>query len=323
MPVWENVLKQSITPGAITAHGGSISYTVAGDAHARVASITNSAQSGRTYNEIWMGAKGDRYGITAANFVPVWHLGFNGRVDADTTRELDSTALDGNKCVTTFATVTTMITRVAASLSSLSIANPSDQRGKYIALLRAKTSDASLVVNVRIGQGFRDSDNPAGYHSMAFLPRYPISNAATAWHYYTLGTVKIPAIDGFFEQSITSSALAIQAEKVSGTGNLEIDAIVLIPAEHSIHAILADSVYTNSIPLILLSRPDKRNYAIAYESGAGIIWGSAPPDVSNWSLPTGSGVIICATQGANNIKTDVFTPVLSVYPSYNSLRGSV
>lgn len=319
MPVWENVLASTLGGSAISANGGLISYSVAGDAHARVATVKLVGDGAHIYNEVWLGAKSDRYGVNPSNFVPFCSL---VAIDVDSSETADTSTIGGvQKCVTTFGTVTTMLDRAAASVSGYAPSNPSDQRGKYTALLRAKTTNATLKVNVRFGQGFALSGS---LYAMSYGQRLQIYNAATSWHYYPLGTVKIPAVDGFFEQSIQNSILSVAAEKISGTGNLEIDGFALIPAEHNIHVKFISTGYTTQRSAYIMTRPDQRHYAIIYSEDPDFtINESAPPDDMSWSLPSGSGVITCVSQGTYNVNTDQITPTLKVYPSYSSLRGSV
>lgn len=327
MPVWENVFVTKISSGSVTANGFKVSYSVDGDAHARVSTLEIYGKSvgaaADLYREVWLGAKGDRYGVTPANFAPVWNVAAHTLVaGTDVTQVADATALASFRLTCDFGTVTTMAIR-ALSQCSEHTANPNDQRGKYILLLRAKTSDASLVCNVRACMGYQDTNN------LAYLPRYPISSANGGWKYYTLGTVKIPATDGFWQQDLTYSTLGIAAEKVSGSGSLYIDSFILIPAEHSSHALYPSSLGIGTLSGVetrgvLTVRPDQKMYATIYATtptNVNIV--SAPMDAPSWSFPTGSNnVIIGCVQSTYSISTDTTSVIAGIYPSYSSLRGA-
>ena len=82
------------------------------------------------------------------------------------------------------------------------------------------------------------------------------------------------------------------------------------------------STYSNTISLNLVQRPDRQNYVIAYFDSLTSITEAALPDYDSWSLPSGSGVIVCATQSNNSSKSDQLTPTFTAYPSYASLRGA-
>ena len=325
MPVWENPTASSIAPGSITANGGTFAYSVSGDAHARVSKLQITGKSvsaaADLYREAWFGAKSDRYGVTPANFVPVWNVAAQSFSGTDMTQVSDATALSGYKLVTAF-TDRTMAVRVLSRVLSFT-SNYSDQRGKYNMLARLKTSDASLRCNVRACMGYASTAN------LAYLPRLPISAANGGWKWYTLGTVKIPATEGFFEQSLEYSSVGIAGEWVSGTGNLEVDSFALIPAEHSIHVLYPDALGFGTLTgsqmdALILTRPDLKMYAIVYTVSDGKVQAFAQPDAISWSLPTGTNNIIAGVvQSTYSVTTDTMTPALTIYPSYSSLRGNV
>lgn len=328
MPVWENVGSTKILSGNVTANGFKMTYSVSGDAHARVSDMAIFGKSvgaaADLYREVWFGAKGDRYGVTPANFASVWNVAAHTLVaGVDSTQVADTTGLANFKLSCDFGTTTTMAIR-ALSQCSEHTAYPNDQRGKYIMLLRAKTSDASLSVNVRGCMGYQDTNN------LAYLPRYPISSANGGWKYHTIGTVKIPATDGFWQQDLTYSTLGIAAEKVSGSGNLEIDSFILIPAEHSCHALYPSSLGIGTLSGVetrglLTVRPDQKMYATIYATtptNVNIV--SAPMDAPSWSLPTGSNnIIVGCVQSTYSLKADMTAIIAGIYPSYSSLRGAV
>lgn len=318
MPVWENTTSSTIGGSAVSAHGGTVSYTVAGDAHARVAK-TVVANAASVYLNTWIGAKSDRYGVNPANFVPCWTV--LTAQSFDSTKTADATAVSGYKIVTTL-TSTTMQARAYAQVGAQT-GNSSDQRGRYFALVRAKITNSTLNANIRIGQGYLTGTTP----TIAYMPRLNITGAAAAagYRYYPLGTVRIPPIDGVFQEALNLSGLVVAAEKISGTGNLEIDCITLIPAEHAVDVSLLygyGNVAGGAATLDIITRPDQKSYAISYRATTEILE-SALITPTSWNFPTGSGVIVCAAQGATSGVSDTLTPTFTVYPSYSSLRGSV
>lgn len=320
MPVWEDVLASSITSSAITAHGGKVSYSIAGDAHARVAKV-KTASSG-TFFDTWIGVKSDRYGVNPANFVPVWTVLTVASGATGATKTADATAVSGFKIAQNFTSYQDM-RPLALAITGNQTANYSDQRGKYLVLLRAQTTDATLITNVRVGHGFYSGSTPV----FSYMPRYQIGGAAAAagYRYYPLGTVKIPPIDGIFEQSLGLSSLIVAAEKVgTGSGSLYIDCLVLIPAEHimSTSFVTSGVGYTSAIFQYIITRPDQRGYSILYKDSTLELFESALPIATNWALPSGSGVMVYAAQGATSGLSDQLTPTLTVYPSYSSLRGA-
>lgn len=327
MPVWENVLATTITSSAISANGGTLSYSIAGDAHARVGLI-ESIFNAQDATEIWYGAKSDRYGVNPANFVPRWSLYPGAVSDPDITTTSDATAAAGTRVNCDFSSITTMRTLAAPVMSGVT-ANLSDQRGKYHALLRWRiNSGVTLVCNVRVGTGFEIGGSIL---SPTYMPRRRLAsvNANYGWVYSSLGIIKIPPVSGF-DVALGSITIFIQAEKVSGSGTLSLDSIVLIPAEHAVHVDHGTvGIAGSSVKSYIMTRPDGVKSAIGLSSSSGgVIEGVGSLDETTWSLPSGSGVIVCAagnsvrgtTETAN---LDTLTPTLTVYPSYSSLRGAV
>lgn len=319
MPTWENTTSSSIGGSAVSAHGGTVSYTVAGDAHARVAKavIANAAS---VYLNTWIGAKSDRYGVNPANFVPCWTV--LTAAGLDSTKTADATAVSGYKIVSDFGLSGVAMGPKAYAQVGAQTANSSDQRGRYFALVRAKITNSTLNTNIRIGQGYLTGTTP----TIAYMPRLNITGTAAAagWRYYPLGTVRVPSIDGIFEEALNLSGLVVAAEKISGSGNLEIDCITLIPAEHAVDVSLNygyGNVAGGASTLNIITRPDQKSYAVSYRATTEILE-AALITPTTWSFPTGSGVIVCAAQGATSGVSDQLTPTFTVYPSYSSLRGS-
>ena len=315
-----------VSPGAVSGNGGTIAYTLGGVADARVALVTTTAGLG--LDQLWFGIKSDLYGVTPANFVARWPL-YQSKVTAsDIATASDSTAAAGTKIVCSFSSSSAMRYIASPTVGEIAPTYPGDQRGKYLVLLRAQTSvTGSLLCNVRIGQGYRVSTD---YRSFSFGNREPIGGfpPIPGWVNYPLGVVTIPPVDSFYTQGLTQVCLAVQAEKISGTGDLELDSLILIPAEHNIHVGYSTAVIgVGSAQSLIATRPDLRKSAIVYRPIATEYISSAdPPDDMNWAIPPGSGVIVCAAGLASGIaaaaSTVLITPTFTVYPAYSSLRGA-
>lgn len=326
MPAWENTSASTLGGSEISGNGGTVSYTIAGDAHARVAQVKTT--SGIEITDLWYGVKSDRYGVNPANFVPFWPLYQSAVTAADISTASDSTAQAGTRVQCDFSSVTTMRHIASPTVTDVMGSNYSDQRGKYNVLLRAMTSVlGDLKVNVRIGVGYRVS---AAYSAFSYLPRTQIGGFAAppGWVNYPLGVVSIPPVGGFSTEGLSRVCLSVQAEKVSGTsGSLYLDGLFLIPAEHNIHTHHNNFLIGATVESRIMTRPDQKKYAIKYSNSNDYIDDSSPPDDEAWSIPSGSGVIVCVSGWTGGIQsaasTVKITPTFTVYPSYSSLRGSV
>lgn len=329
MPRWENLVRTQIpaSPSAISIHGGTIQYTLAGDAHARVvqAYYTGVRNNVNTLDNVWIGVKSSRYGVNPANFIAQWYLA-DGNAGTDTATNAaggNSGALQGTEMLCTFGTNSTMVDRVYMTVAEAvtDSSKRADQRGRYTVLLRARPTDPSLVVMARLGLGFLFAGTTLT--SMAFKPRIRIATPVIfGWQYYTMGQITIPATSGFTDLTIDNTCLTIQAEKVAGTGNLEIDNLLLIPAEHTVHVASVNGAVGGTIELYIQTRPDMRMNAFSYGTFSNLTDESMTPDSIDWQVPSGSGAITFAGSNQATLVDDKFTPSLQVYPSYNSLRGA-
>src|SRR5512139_405083 len=157
-PAWESPDLISEDIAAIDCLGGMVELSAAidGDLPARVALASVYPISSATFNQFWMGFRGDRFG-TAANFEPVWNcfLAQGASWGADTDDEDDADAIGGFRMAVTFATVPTLAKRLIIDAQDITATNYADQVGRYQVLLRAKMTDASTAL-VRIGYGFVD-----------------------------------------------------------------------------------------------------------------------------------------------------------------------
>ncbi len=326
MPVWENTTATTLGGSEISGNGGTVAYTIAGDAHARVALVQ--AISDVNITDLWYGVKSDRYGVNPSNFIPFWPLYQSKVTAADITTTSDSTAQAGTRVECTFASSALMRHIASPNISDITGSNYSDQRGKYNVLLRAMTNPlGDLKVNARIGVGYRIS---TVYNAFSYLPRTQIGGfgAPPGWVNYPLGVVSLPPVGGFSTQGMSRVSLSVQAEKVSGTsGSLYLDGLFLVPAEHNIHIQHNTTFSSNSLPSYIMTRPDQKKYAIVYNNVNDYIEDSSPPDDESWSIPSGSGVIVCVSGYRSGIQAAAsavnITPTFTVYPSYSSLRGSV
>lgn len=325
-PLWET--DSHVVYGALPAIntvGGTFDYAtysgspgaVAGDVAARVAlaALEGYVGSGGPLTKFWCGFRTNRLG-NRANFQATWSFHHAIGLDADTTTTADASAKDGSRTTTTFATVPTMLRR--AKIRTMDVAgSPADQRGTFIILLRAKLSAAGTV-DVRLSSGL--SNSPA----LAALDR--VSIEGTSWQFYEMGTVQIPSpgrqISGLW--SINQYALAIDAERISGTPQLHLDCFVLIPTTEGWFSadmgpnLTGDGV-SNGNTLYVVDRADGQKYSI-YLS-AGVPFSVSAPRVTG-GLPPGAGIVVLAGQRqASSVLADGVNLTLQVYNRWETLRG--
>jgi hypothetical protein len=139
-------------------------------------------------------------------------------VAADTTTPSDATAIGGTRHSIPF-TVTGMATRLLWS-------GPALVHGTYKVLARMSTTVPGSTYRVRVNNQ---------YTTPRMLAGATISTMVTSWEWYDLGDMDWPAgarIDGedFLAPSSTITA-AFAVERLTGTGTLYVDAVVLVPVD--------------------------------------------------------------------------------------------
>lgn len=332
MAAWEaGPSFQVISETAINCVGGTSDYgAVTGDLPARIASMEFIGVSGVTgpLIKFWMGFRTDRFG-TRANFQSYWSLrkgiAFGPDSEGGTGAEnVDAQAKDGYRANTTFATNATMVQRVLVIAASVT-ATPLDQRGRYLVLLRAKLSAAGTV-RVRLGDGL--------YGAGVAVPptlntRARVVITSTSYQFYEMGTVQIPSPGRGFSgaQLFDDYAMAIDAERTSGSAALHMDCLVLIPiAEGSVvvsmvPAAAGEGVYTvTDQGLSIFNLPDGSTEA--FHTHGAIPWTAAEPKLSG-GVPVGSGLVVMAGQrdGVSTLADTVEIDIEAI-KRWNTLRGA-
>jgi len=330
MPLWEDdtlVLYSGITN--VNCVGGTFDYTtdggspgaVTGTDPARLALICllGASGGGGPINKFWCGFRTNRF-YDRTYFQPYWSLRKSVLFDTDTTggtSHADATAKDGYKTITTFATVATLKRRATCRVEDVTT-NYISQRGSYCILLRAKLS-GSGVVRMRLADGIYNGYEMSG----RVQSRVPITS--TTWQLYELGSVKIPTpgkITYSGAGQMRSYAMGIDAERVSGSCNLEMDCIVLIPnGEGFFYTDGGTVMYTGDNWMYLFDQPDNTKDSIAFSNG--IVCNIGAP-VINSGLPIGNGILVLAGMcQAISVVGDYINMELWIYRRWRAERGVV
>lgn len=298
------------TGGLGTNHG-----PVPGDVPARIPFLSVLPHSGTPIYQLWIGFRSDRLG-DRSKFQSTWGLRRASSFGADTTggtSNFDVQAFDQYKTVTTFATTPGLARRVTIRLSDVT-PDILEQRGEFQVILRAKLSSAG-VVRVRLADGLYGS---TGYN---LRPRVVIDK--TNWYFYDLGLLKIPNTGRLIETTFIFSnlALGIDAERVSGTPQLQMDVLVQSPiSEGSIYACDESATVTTTNNLFVEQRPDGKVYG-AWSAGAATSW---PRVTVNQGLPIGNGIAVFTSQAVDQSSIDHRIDEFNMYyiPRWETLRGA-
>jgi len=318
IPWWEATAETTFTvshsPG-INVLGGMWNYgSIVGDVAARMARLKLTSTNG--LRELWMGFRSPRLGIPA-NLQPVWELEF-GSTGTDTSAGSpgsDATASNSNKVTCTFATDTTLINRITVNAGNVTL-NPDDQRGTFQVLLRAKCSNGTTTARARLRSGYVASET--GMDSRA---RIVISG--TSWLLYEMGEVQIPSpgrVLATLFQPINVFTLGIDAERIAGAGNLEMDCLILIPTLEGFCYVDAATLNATANPVNLFDRADGKTDGVQIFSGT--VGGVVTTKIFG-GVPTGNGSLIVAGQrSTETVKTDVIGFELYTFARWATLRGA-
>lgn len=323
--MWESESPYSFeTDLTVNALGGTYDYgtryrAIGGTMPARiwkcgVQDISSPALS-NPLTEVWLGIYCDRYGDRDRyHFQPKWEAE-DGTAGTDTVAYTDSGASGGGKLQCSFATTETLAARATVCVGDVTT-QYSDQRGSYSVLLRAKASSASTT-RVRLLDGF------SGESAWRTQSRVVIDS--TDWKLYDLGTVSIPPGRGWTASaSLQSYALRVEAERVSGSGSLSLDCLVLIPRDGGVHFSDAQ-IWQNINP--------PHYVAWIYRHADGSLGGETLYDTypitalavegGNFWLPPGTGKMVLAAQRTTggHVLTDACKISMSYYPRWRFLRG--
>lgn len=321
---WERDAAVTVTSANVDSIGGSDAYaTVVGDIPARIRSLQfqGDVSGGGPMYEFWMGFRTARLG-TPVNFVPVWEAE-DGTVDgADTSIDSSSevnTASPGSGSgayvETTFNTQSGLVRRFVIEVNDVT-ANYGDHRGTFAVLMRAKVG-ASTVCRARIREGFKSAAN--------WETKDRVTVSSTGWFIQSLGTVTIPPTRGFPTSSdIMNYTLRFEAERVSGSGSLMVDCLLLVPISEGFVHLTGGNV--------LQAGADVR-YAevLMFPDGAiaGNAWENSNPiatldiDIQRYGLPVGTGTLFMVAQReTQSYLADYCDIQIKYIPRWLTLRGS-
>lgn len=273
----------------VSVLGGIVSLTdMGGTLLGRMGQLDVLARSGGggPLHKIWVGCRPVYEGSTS--FVAKWECesGTNGTDAADTADAGDS---GGNKVRVSFATVATLAKRLSMTVATF-ITTPKEGVGRYLVLLRGSVTAGVVAVQMR--SGFSSSEN--------FTPHKTVYLSNTTDQLLELGEVSIPPF-GYRQQfsgnnTVEQFQLQLWAERISGSGSLDLDCLVLIPAEHSFYVSGASLSYNVSAVnrVTFLTFEDDQKTVLQYS--ADIPQSNLEFGHTNWAYPNGGGILVIAAE---------------------------
>ena len=203
-----------------------------------------------------------------------------GALGTDTTvqpNDADMSGAGSNFVRCTFATDNNLTTRLTVTVPTATVA--SELRGRYRVYVRLRRTGTTSAFNMRCRVG---GTNPTNGPLTLWATNMP----NPLWM-LDLGTVDLPAAGavppaiGYGGQpaGFTPLTLEIQAQRTSGTSNLDIDYIYLFPADEAQCSVRQ----TASVGSLVIDGPNDTVYGMAA--------GSSPTDPVNRTIDNGGGLM--------------------------------
>lgn len=339
---WEEITSQFDDAFAeVNYFKSTATAAIGGDVPARIFKAGILAlDTANEQNSAWIGFKDARYfDPTSANFLPGRALfAYAAGVGTDATFIDDADAIVTKALQITFATPT-LVQRHNLPLDAVAFFSPPSSittaqlstdhtSGDYLVLMRAKTT-STAVTRARIKVGYKDAPTADRVY-----PRVAISS--TVYRLYEMGFITVPPqrLSGLSNQglfSVLSAAIKVDAERVSGTGNLIIDAYILIPLDGAIK-LYTDGGYLGFMPPSAITcqietTPNGEVFGYTTDSVASI---TDTCQISNftWSIPVALNatpqVIVIASSGdtTGSEKTVSYAAALTYFRRWRTLRGA-
>lgn len=268
----------------------------------RIASFVISDDSSPSYehNKFWIGIRRLRYGT--ADFQPVWEVEAASE-GTDTTGGIDATASSGFSATCNFGTTTTLAERLQFLVEQFSTGQPADMIGEYLVLGRVKLSSAATEVHIQLKQGHLAYGTLTQVAGDTYLSAVTDSNL-TNWNLVELGHIQIPTTGN--RESIANEAtglswfgLSLLAERMSASGSLVIDCLVLIPTDYYFTATDC-RVGAGIDELQLITSNLNEQIALGSTPNSGALGGvrhySVNFSFNNWFYPADGGILVIAGQ---------------------------
>ena len=322
---WEDTSLSTYSSVGLSALGGmaQLSASVGGDIDGRIykTRFLDSGAASGVMNAVWFGLRSNRYG-NPANFVPKWEVesgtNLNGAVDSTDKDATASPIGAGTNKSVKFPISSTLTLYWSRTLGSVSVANYTDQRGRFLVLARVCASDGSTTARLQMR---------SGVGSQAVWRTYPrVYVSGTNWYLYDLGQVNFPeaARTIFDTDAMGAQTLQLWAERLAGSGTLYVDCLVLIPVGEAFvyerNGTIDGSV---TVETDIYQGPDGRNTALTFSPTTGNQTSNIDLSLVG-GMPTGNVYGIIAAEYSVNGQdlTDEIDVELSVYKRYATLRGS-
>lgn len=326
---WESDTLSTDSDTGISAFGGTWSPSLnVGTLPSRISSflIETSVASGP--GDIFVGIKDTRKGN--AGFTALFEAEYAGDLFSVTPTS-DANASAGNFERCDFTTNPEMHYRISWALQDVIGSNWDDMIGKYLVLARMKLDVYTTKVRVQFRHGWSYLTGDEGEISANIFFDGTIDPTPTTWKFFELGEIRIPTTGNRLDFAsdgnlIKYYGLSIYAERLSASGYLDVDCIVLLPTDHMIACKGADLSYASGNPtgtLEFMTGEDgfksiiNRQYTLG--SLDDINNAITDPEFRDWDYPIEGGIVVVC--GRDAAVGDTLDSTIKTYPRWRGFRA--
>lgn len=293
MPYWEDTESAEIVLTQRPQYAFDLGTTIGGDVPARIRHVIVSGWQDYYWSEVWIGFRTDRFGS---------RTGFTPNIALTNALAREDTTIVGSTATVAFVTET-LAERVYVRMDNVD-GTEANYRGEFQVLIEASVG-ATTVCNLRLKHGFyTDATNNTW---IAHDNRVQVTG--TSNELYDLGVVRFPFTRGTGADAfMRGHALCIEAERISGTNDLTLGDIILIPRSEGFLYLKAGAPSTSPYTQGTIT---SSNVATVYTHPEGRIEGNWYNDgtpektlelsKADWSLPVGDSRVICAANSQTAI----------------------
>lgn len=322
-PFWESLYTSGVWSSAqsFNCTGGYVQSvaTIGGTVAARVDTIFTAALVGGPITRLWVGVRENYEGLT--NFNPLWELE-KGTPNSTNGASILTAAgtTSGNQYVRVGFGTATLAERTAIKVGDIVASTSHAQHfiGNYSVLCRCKVT-ANATIGLQLKYGYSAAT------AMAENQETIIDNSS--YELIDLGVVRIPPFGRIYGMGaiyLQEFEIELWAEHIDGTAatdNLDLDCLILVPAEHQVYM---DGTYITASgggPAYVYTRPDDTHIAIAYKGGAPAL--TPELGATDWYLPKGKiGVVVAGQRASSHVLTDTVSVNMAYVNRWYSYRGA-
>ncbi len=302
-PWWEEQGETTVFNQNANCLGGKLYIPGGGDMDGRISRLVLSSGSS-AMTKYWIGMRQVYDGTSDLETRWAISLGMDAVDSSDTA---DTDCISGNRKTVTFATTTTLAQRTRMLYAPIAGAvDYTHLTGRYLALLRYKLPTSASAVAIEMRYGYVED-------TLAIQDAVIVTTGGSGMSTYgvvELGMVQFPAgSPRGLAATMDDLTIDIYAERITGSTQLHLAELILIPSDHLIRvtgAAATTNIYTH-----------EDEEVVAFGVVAGLTTGTVRPEPENWRLPYQADsvlVIVGAISSTNLSEAD--TVNLALYSHY-------